>query len=120
MVLFLLENEDGKYANLVAQGKNKAIKQINGDKKLQEELEPILAKERFAQIIMDITYDVTGPKEEKFSKVSFELVSFCNELLVNSSADMIKLGWAKAVCACVLKVIIIIREKKARNGARTK
>jgi uncharacterized protein YkwD/outer membrane protein OmpA-like peptidoglycan-associated protein len=70
--LFLLENEDGKYANLVAQGKQKAIKQINGDKKLQEELEPILAKERFAQIIMDITYDVTGPKEEKFSKVTFE------------------------------------------------
>lgn len=70
--LFLLENEDGKYANLVALGKHKAIKQINSDKKLEEELEPILAKERFAQIIMDITYDVTGPKEEKFSKVSFE------------------------------------------------
>ncbi len=70
--LFLLENEDGKYASLVAQGKRKAIAQINSDKKLQEELEPILAKERFAQMIMDITYDVSGAKEEKFSKVSFE------------------------------------------------
>ncbi len=67
----MLENEDGKYANLVNLGKRKAIAKINGDEKLQTELEPILAKERFAQIIMDITYDVTGPKEQKFSTVSF-------------------------------------------------
>ncbi len=69
--LFMLENEDGKYANLVSLGKRKAIAKINGDENLQTELEPILAKERFAQIVMDITYDVTGPKEQKFSTVSF-------------------------------------------------
>lgn len=69
--LFLLENEDGKYADIVKLGKYKAIERINGDKKLLEELEPILAKERFAQIIMDITYDVKGDKEEKYSWVSF-------------------------------------------------
>jgi len=69
--LFLLENEDGKYADIVNLGKNKAIERINGDKKLMEELEPILAKERFAQIIMDVTYDVSGTKEEKFATVSF-------------------------------------------------
>ena len=69
--LFLLENEDGKYADIVNLGKNKAIERINGDKKLMEELEPILAKERFAQIIMDVTYDVSGNKEEKFTAVSF-------------------------------------------------
>ncbi len=69
--LFLLENEDGKYADIVKLGKYKAIERINGDKKLLEELEPILAKERFAQIIMDITYDVKGGKEEKYSWVSF-------------------------------------------------
>lgn len=69
--LFLLENEDGKYADIVALGKNKAIDRINGDKKLLTELEPILAKERFAQIIMDVTYDVSGTKEQKFSAVSF-------------------------------------------------
>jgi len=69
--LFLLENEDGKYADIVSLGKQKAIARINGDKALMDELEPILAKERFAQIIMDITYDVSGNKEEKFSRVSF-------------------------------------------------
>ncbi len=69
--LFLLENEDGKYKDIVALGKQKAIARINGDKKLMDEMEPILAKERFAQIIMDITYDVSGDKEQKFSAVSF-------------------------------------------------
>lgn len=69
--LFMLENEDGKYANLVNMGKRKCIQTINSDQKLQAELEPILAKERFAQIVMDVTYDVSGPKEQKFSEVSF-------------------------------------------------
>lgn len=69
--LFLLENEDGKYGDIVNLGKYKAIDRINGDKKLLEELEPILAKERFAQIIMDVTYDVSGNKEQKLSQVSF-------------------------------------------------
>jgi len=69
--LFMLENEDGKYADLVALGKKGAITKINGDKKLVEELEPILAKERFAQTIMDVTYDISGNKEQKFTQVSF-------------------------------------------------
>ncbi|MBK9284189.1 MAG: hypothetical protein IPM51_07685 [Sphingobacteriaceae bacterium] len=70
--LFLLENEDGEYKYLVEMGKKQAIAKINSDKKLQDKLEPILAKERFAQIIMDVTYDVKGDKEIKFSKVSFD------------------------------------------------
>lgn len=69
--LFLLENEDTKYADIVNLGKKKAIERINGDKKLLEELEPILAKERFAQIIMDVTYDVSGDKELRFATISF-------------------------------------------------
>jgi hypothetical protein len=69
--LFLLENEDGKYADLTKAGKHEAIRKINGDRKLMEEMEPILAKERFAQVIMDVTYDVSGAKEEKFSYVTF-------------------------------------------------
>ncbi|MGZ4100212.1 MAG: hypothetical protein ACXVNM_15100, partial [Bacteroidia bacterium] len=70
--LFLLENEDGKFADVVALGKKKAINRINSDKKLLDELEPILSKERFAQIVMDITYDVRGEKEQKFVTVSFD------------------------------------------------
>jgi outer membrane protein OmpA-like peptidoglycan-associated protein len=69
--LFLLENDDGPHASLTSMGKKGAIKKINEDKKLQAELEPVLSKERFAQVIMDITYDISGGKEQKFTNVSF-------------------------------------------------
>jgi outer membrane protein OmpA-like peptidoglycan-associated protein len=69
--LFELEMEDGKYADLVKLGKDKAIKKINSDGGLLTELEPVLSKQRFAQIVMDVTYDITGDKEQKFSVVSF-------------------------------------------------
>ncbi len=69
--LFEMEMEDGKYAELVKLGKDKAIKKINSDNGLLTELEPVLSKQRFAQIVMDVTYDITGNKEEKFSVVSF-------------------------------------------------
>ncbi|GIV29876.1 MAG: hypothetical protein KatS3mg028_0942 [Bacteroidia bacterium] len=65
--LFMLENEDGPYAHLVAMGKRKAVQKINSDKKLLQELEPILARERFAQVVMDVTYDISGNKEQKYS-----------------------------------------------------
>lgn len=68
--LFQMETEDTKYDYLAKMPKEKAIKEINS-KGLAEELEPILSKERFAQIIMDVTYDIAGPKEEKFSVSKF-------------------------------------------------
>lgn len=68
--LFQMETEDGKYDFLAKMTKEKAIQEIN-TKGLAEELEPILAKERFAQIVMDVTYDITGPKEEKFAVSKF-------------------------------------------------
>lgn len=69
--LFVLEMEDGKYDHLTKMKKGEAIKTINQTKGMAEELEPFLAKERFAQIVMDVTYDISGAKEEKFSVVSF-------------------------------------------------
>lgn len=69
--LFEMEMEDGKYAELVKLGKEKAIKKINADGSLLSELEPVLAKQRFAQIVMDVTYDISGDKEQRFSTVSF-------------------------------------------------
>lgn len=68
--LFQMEMEDGKYDYLTKMTKDKAIKEINS-KKLDTELEPILAKQRFAQIVMDVTYDIAGAKEEKFSISKF-------------------------------------------------
>jgi hypothetical protein len=68
--LFQMETEDGKYDYLAKMPKEKAIQEINS-KGLANELEPILSKERFAQIVMDVTYDIAGPKEEKFSVSKF-------------------------------------------------
>lgn len=68
--LFQMEMEGGKYNYLSQMPKEKAIQEINS-KGLANELEPILAKERFGQIVMDVTYDISGPKEEKFSISKF-------------------------------------------------
>jgi len=78
--LFELEMEDGKYADLVKMGKEKAIKKINADGALLKELEPVLAKQRFAQMVMDVTYDITGDKEQKFTTVSFNRAIKANKL----------------------------------------
>lgn len=69
--LFQLEMEDGKYDYLTKMKKREAINKINHTKGLSEELEPFLAKERFANVVMDVTYDISGTKEEKFSVVQF-------------------------------------------------
>jgi outer membrane protein OmpA-like peptidoglycan-associated protein len=69
--LFQLEMEDGKFDYLTKMSKREAIKTINTKGGLTQELEPYLAKQRFAQIVMDVTYDITGNKEEKFTLVSF-------------------------------------------------
>jgi outer membrane protein OmpA-like peptidoglycan-associated protein len=78
--LFELEMEDGKYADIVKLGKEKAIQKINTDGALLKELEPVLAKQRFAQIVMDVTYDITGDKEQKFSVVSFNRAVKANKM----------------------------------------
>ena len=79
-VLFELEMEDGKYADLVKLGKEKAIKKINNDGALLNELEPVLAKQRFAQMVMDVTYDISGDKEQKFTTVSFNRAIKANKM----------------------------------------
>lgn len=78
--LFELEMEDGKYSDLVKLGKEKAIKKINSDKALLSELEPVLAKQRFAQMVMDVTYDISGNKEQKFTTVSFNRAIKANKM----------------------------------------
>ncbi|MCD6018377.1 MAG: hypothetical protein K0S53_1498 [Bacteroidetes bacterium] len=78
--LFELEMEDGKYADLVKMGKEKAVKKINNDAALLKELEPVLAKQRFAQMVMDVTYDITGDKEQKFTTVSFNRAIKANKI----------------------------------------
>jgi hypothetical protein len=69
--LFQLEMEDGKYDELTKMGKKKAIQTINSKPALMKELEPYLSKQRFGQIVMDVTYDISGAKEEKFAYLKF-------------------------------------------------
>lgn len=78
--LFELEMEDGKYDELVKLGKDKAIRKINNDKTLLTELEPVFAKQRFAQMVMDVTYDISGNKEQRFTTVSFNRVVKANKM----------------------------------------
>ncbi len=78
--LFEMEMEDGKYDELVKMGKAKAIKKINSDAALLSELEPTLSKQRFAQIVMDVTYDVSGSKEQRFTTVSFDRAVKANKM----------------------------------------
>ncbi len=69
--LFKLSMEGGKYDTLTKMTKDQAIHEINTKPGLSEELEPFLAKQRFGEIVMDVTYDISGVKEEKFSVSKF-------------------------------------------------
>lgn len=115
--LFLLENEDGKYADIVNLGKYKAIEKINSDKKLLEELEPILAGERFAQIILDITYDVSGEKEERFSSMSFnKAVKNGNTKQANKILEFVNKRVAEGKYATSIYDSLIIKPDKQNSG----
>jgi hypothetical protein len=63
--LFRLEVEDTKFEYLSSMKKKEAIAVING-KQMSEDLESILAKGRFARIVMDISYDLSKEKLELF------------------------------------------------------
>ena len=60
-----------QYDTLTKMTKEQAIKEINTKVGLSEELEPYLSKQRFAEIVMEVTYDIKGAKEEKFSISKF-------------------------------------------------
>ena len=69
--LFKMSMEGGQYDTLAKMTKDQAIHEINTKPGLSAELEPFLAKQRFGEIVMDVTYDIKGPKEEKFSVSKF-------------------------------------------------
>ncbi len=62
-----------KYSDLLESTPSEVKRKLTG--KLLKDMEPILAKHRFASIVMDITYDVTGSYEQPF------VVSKFNKLL---------------------------------------
>ncbi len=68
---FKMEQEGGTYKDLTALTKQAAIAKINSTPALLTELEPILAKQRYAKITMKLTYDIKGDKEPKFCVMQF-------------------------------------------------
>lgn len=68
--LFKTSMLGGEHDTLAKMSKDKVILELN-TKGLSAELEPVLAKQRFAEIKMDVTYDISGAKEEKFSVSKF-------------------------------------------------
>lgn len=69
--LFKTSMAGTQYDTLAKMTKEDAIKEINTKPGLSEELEPYLSKQRFAEIVMEVTYDIKGAKEEKFSVSKF-------------------------------------------------
>ncbi len=69
--LFKMTMEGTQYDTLTKMSKEQAIHEINTKPGLSEELEPFLSKQRFGEIVMDVVYDISGPKEEKFSVSKF-------------------------------------------------
>lgn len=59
------------HEELASLSKNEAIKQIR-EKGIVNDLEPILAQGRYAQIVMDVTFDIKGKKEQPYVAKSFE------------------------------------------------
>jgi outer membrane protein OmpA-like peptidoglycan-associated protein len=53
-----------KYSDMASQSQEEVKARLKG--KTLKDLEPILAKHRFASILMDITYDITGSYEQPF------------------------------------------------------
>jgi uncharacterized protein YkwD/outer membrane protein OmpA-like peptidoglycan-associated protein len=68
---FKMEQEEGTYKDLAAMKKQDAINKINSTPALLAELEPLLAKQRYAKITMNLTYDIKGDKEAKFCVLQF-------------------------------------------------
>lgn len=78
--LFRLEMDGTPFTYLTEMPKHKAIKTINASKALQDSLEPYLSKQRFAQVILDITYDIKGDKEQKYAVALLNKAIKKNEL----------------------------------------
>ena len=70
-ILFTMEMEGGPFDWLTKLPKAKAIHEINTRPGLVDSLEPYLSKERFAQMVLDVTYDIKGPKEALFCIAKF-------------------------------------------------
>jgi hypothetical protein len=78
--LFRLEMDGTAFNYLTEMPKQKTIKMINENKALQDSLEPFLSKQRFAQVILDITYDIKGNKEQKYTLALLNKAIKKNEL----------------------------------------
>ena len=56
----------GQYDTLSKMPKTAVIEQINNTPGLSDSLESLLSKQRYAKIYMEVTYDISGAKEQAF------------------------------------------------------
>jgi hypothetical protein len=67
---FANDFQDTKWKELASMDAKSANEYII-QKNLLKQIEPILAKHRYAEIVMDITYEIAGPKEQFFVTTKF-------------------------------------------------
>jgi hypothetical protein len=70
--LFKAMLEDTEFKSLTKMNKDDAINEINTKPGLSEQLEPYLSKQRYGEIVMKVSYDISGAKEEKYSIAKFQ------------------------------------------------
>jgi len=68
--MFQNDIKETKYAELAEKTIKEAQDYIR-EKRIHEELEPILSKQRYADVEMTVTYDITGDKEQVFAASMF-------------------------------------------------
>ena len=90
--LFRLVVEDTKYEYLGLMKKKEAIAVING-KQISEDLESILAKGRFARIVMDISYNLNKEKLEIFC--SKKIISNLKKGKLNEATEIAEFANSK-------------------------
>ena len=79
-------------ANMTMQDANKYIY----EHKWQKELEPILSKHRYAEIVLDVTYDISGTKEQAYVLNKF-----------NKTVKQVDLPLAFAIQKYIIKCVLM-------------
>lgn len=97
--LFKRDVKNTKHAELASMSHEQAKKELKG--RTLKDLEPMLSKHRFAKIVMNITYDISGKNEQEF--------------VVNKFNNAVKAGDLKMAMSIQKR---IIKEVEAGNYNR--
>ncbi len=110
--MFKRDVKDSKYPEMANLSIDEVKNQLKG--KVLKDLEPILAKHRFAQIVMNITYDITGKNEQEFVINKFNKAIAAGDLKLAFSVQkyIIRACEEGRYSQKVVKDMVIPQEKK--------